>query len=459
MLFVSVKEGLLLKKLGERKTLYKRKPVRKDMGYLSIKEALRKGEGKVSVRGWVYRERGSNKFKFIVLRDSSEIIQCLFKREDFEKRWKEIDKLQVETSLEIKGKLKPDQRAPTNYEILVEDYKVVGKSTKFPLTKDQSPEFLLANRHLSLRSRKLTAVFKIKSTVMRAFREYYYKKGYYECPLPILQPNSCEGGATLFEVNYYGKKTYLSQSWQLYAEAAIFSLERIFMIAPAFRAEKSKTSRHLSEFWMAEVETAWQRFPELLDDIEACIEYLVKEVLKKNREELLFLNRDLRKLKKVRKPFPRLTYSEVLDFLREKEKLNIPWGKDLRTIEEDKLSQYFDKPIIVTHYPVEIMAFYKPSDPQDPRTALCCDVIAPEGYGEIVGGSERETKIEKLKERLKKEGEKIENYQWYFDLRKYGSVPHSGYGLGLERVVAWLAGLDNIKEAIVFPRTMLRWKP
>jgi len=429
------------------------------MKYLSIEEAMEKGKGKVAVRGWVYRERGSNKFKFIVLRDSSDIIQCVLKKEDFKDKWNEIDKIQVEYAIEITGEIKADKRAPTGYEIQVKDFKVNGESDKFPITKDQSAEFLLDNRHLSIRNRKLAAALKVKSMVMKAFRDYCFKKGYQECPMPILQPNPCEGGATLFEVKYYKDKTYLAQSWQLYAEAVIFSLEKIFTISPAFRAERSKTSRHLAEFWMAEMETAWMRFPELLDDVEACIEYIVQEVVKVNKKELVLLGQDIKKLRKVKRPFPRMTYTEVLKFLKKKEKLEISWGKDLRTIEEDKLSKHFDKPVIVTNYPKEIMAFYKPEDPQDPKTALCFDMIAPEGYGEIVGGSERETKVEKLIEGLKREGEKVENYEWYLELRKYGSVPHAGYGIGVERVAAWLCGLENIKDAVPFPRTMLRWKP
>ncbi len=429
------------------------------MKFISVQEAIDKGKGKVSVRGWVYRERGSNKFKFLVLRDSSNIIQCILKKESFEDKWDEIDKIRVETSIEIIGDIKADKRAPTGYEIEVKEYDVVGESDKFPITKDQSPEFLLDMRHLSVRNRKIAAILKVKSTVMKAFRDFYFKKNYSECPMPILQPNACEGGATLFEVKYYKEKTYLSQSWQLYAESVIFSLEKIFTIAPAFRAERSKTSRHLSEFWMAEVETAWMKLPEMLDDIEACVEYIVQQVVKDNEVELKLLGQDISKLKKIKKPFPRMTYTEVLKFLKKKDKMDVAWGKDLRTIEEDKLSKHFDKPIIITNYPKEVMAFYKPSDPADPKTALCVDVIAPEGYGEIIGGSQRETNIKKLIEGLKKEGEKIENYDWYLDLRKYGSVPHSGYGLGVERVVAWLCGIDNIKDTMPFPRTMLRWKP
>jgi asparaginyl-tRNA synthetase len=278
-------------------------------------------------------------------------------------------------------------------------------------------------------------------------------------PPPILQPTMCEGGSTLFEVKYYTDKMYLSQSWQLYGEAAIFALEKLICLSPCFRAEKSKTSRHLSEFIMAEMEAAWFELPQLLDSIEQCVLYIVKKVINDNEAELKFLGQDVEKLKKIEAPLPRITYTEVLKSLKEKEGMDIEWGKDLRTIEEDKLMNSFTKPVIVTHYPKEIMAFYKPEDPKEPKTALCVDVIAPEGYGEIVGGSERSTNIEQMQADLIKQGENPKKYDWYFDLRRYGSVPHSGYGLGIERVVAWLCKLDNIKDAIPFPRTMLRKFP
>ena len=251
----------------------------------------------------------------------------------------------------------------------------------------------------------------------------------------------------------------MTQSWQLYAEAGIYGLEKLFTISPCFRAEKSKTSRHLSEFWMAEMETAWMQLPQLIDSVEGCIAFIVKEVVEKNEEDLKLLGQDVDKLRKITMPFPRITYKDALKLLKEKEKVDVTFGKDLRTVEEDLIVKHFDKPVIVTNYPKAIMAFYKPADPKDPETALCLDVLAPEGYGEIVGGSQRDTDIASLKKALVNMGEKPENYEWYFDTRRYGSVPHSGYGLGVERVVAWLCHLDNIKDAIPFPRTMLRWKP
>ncbi len=430
------------------------------MDFISIQEALKKGNGKVVLRGWVYRERGSNALKFVVLRDASNIIQCVFEKTKFtEAEWKQIDKISVESSLKVQGEIKRDERAPTGYELHVEKFEVVQLAEKFPITKDQSTEFLLDVRHLAIRSRKLTAIMKIRSTVFGAIHEFFRSKGYHEMEPPIFTPNACEGGSTLFEVKYYKDKVYLTQSWQLYAEAAIFALEKIYCISPCFRSEKSKTTRHLSEFWMAEVETAWMEFPGLQKQAEDLISHIVKKVLETNHEELKILERDVKNLEKVKPPFPRITYTEALKLLKEKENIEIPWGKDLRTTEEDLIMNHFDKPVIVTNYPKEIMAFYKPRDPKDPKTALCMDVLAPEGYGEIIGGSQRDTNIEELKKALKKEGEKIESYQWYLDTRRYGSVPHSGFGLGVERIVSWICGLDNIKDAIPFPRTMLRFRP
>jgi len=428
--------------------------------FISIEEAIKKGKGKVNIRGWVYRERKQKDMVFLVIRDSTNIIQCIVKQDKVSKKeWEDANKLLIESSLEIEGELREDKRAPTNYEIQVSKINVIQFADVFPIKKDQSPEFLMDNRHLWIRSRKLSAVMKIRSTVMKAFRDYYYNNGFYEMAPPIFTPTACEGGATLFEVKYFDKKAYLTQSWQLYAEAAIFALEKIFCISPCFRAERSKTSRHLAEFWMAEMEAAWYDLDKLIQSGEECVAYIVQRVVKENEAELILLGQDINKLKKIKAPFPRLKYSEVLKILKEKEKVNIPFGKDLRTIEEDLIMKHFDKPLIVTHYPKEIMAFYKQSDPKNPKEALCFDMLAPEGYGEIIGGSQRDTDINELKKWLKKGGEKIETYEWYFDTRKYGSVPHAGYGLGIERVVAWLCKLDNIKDAIPFPRTMLRYTP
>ena len=431
--------------------------------YISISEAMEKGKGKVAVRGWVSRERGSNEFKFVVLRDSTNIIQCVLKKDKLKKQWSEIDKLQVEVSLEIEGEIKEDKRAPTGFEIDVDKVSIVGLSDKFPINKDLNEELLGDRRHLWLRSRKMTSIMKIRDTVLDAMREHWHKKGFYEYHSPSILGMQAEGGSTLFKVDYFGKPMYLSQTWQLHAEAGIFALEKIFTIQPSFRAEKSKTSRHLTEYWHAEMETAWEDFEYLQDDAEQLIKHVVSRVLEKRKAELEILGRDWKKLEPtLKKKFPRITYDDALKLLKEKKKINIPWGKDLRTIEEDKLSEMYDTPILVRQYPKVVKAFYMKEVPKRPKgkeVVYGFDMIAPEGYGELVGGSQREESIEKLKENLKEQGEDPDKYEFYFDTRKYGSVPHGGFGMGVERVISWICGLETIKDAIAFPRTMNRFSP
>ncbi len=437
-----------------------------EKNYIKIADALKQGEGKVNIRGWVYRERKSNAFVFIVLRDESDIIQCVINKERVnEKLFEEASKLTIESSIMFTGELKKEPRAPGGYELLISEMEVVQIAEPFPITKDFSPEFLLDKRHLWIRSRKLNAVLKIRHTVVGAIHEFFRGRGYYEFDAPVFQPNACEGGSTLFEVKYFNDKVYLSQSWQLYAEAAIFSLGKIYNMGPTFRSEKSKTSRHLAEFWMAEMEGAWMNLEECSEVGKDEVRFIIKKVLENNRKELEILGRDIKKLEiYAEKPYPTITYTEVLKILKEKCNIETEWGKDLRTVEEEEVMKHFDTPVVVIDYPKEIMAFYKqrrlpkPNDtPGD--VALCFDMLAPEGYGEIIGGSQRDTNIEELEKYLKLQGEKPEHYDWYLDLRRYGSVPHSGYGLGVERVVSWICGLDNIKDAIPFPRTMLRKTP
>lgn len=428
--------------------------------FISIKEAIKKSRGKVAIRGWIYRERGSNEFKFLVLRDSSDIIQCVLKREKFKKQWNEIDKLQIESSVEIIGKIKKEKRAPTGHEIQVDKINIVGKSYEFPIQKGLNEELLSDRRHLWIRSRKMNAIMKIRDTLFWAMREHWRKKGFYEYHSPSFVSSQCEGGSTLFKVDYFGKDLFLSQSWQLHAEPAIFSLEKIFTIQPSFRAEKSKTSRHLTEYWHAEMEVAWEDFNYLQEDAEELIKYAVKKILEKHKKELKILGRDIKKLNPVlEKKFPRLTYDKALKILKDKKGMKVFWGKDLRTIEEDKLSELYDTPIIITNYPKNVKAFYMKEDPKNPKTVLGFDMVAPEGYGELIGASEREERVEKLKQNLKEHGEKFENYEFYFDTRRHGSVPHGGYGLGVERVLSWICGLSTIKDAIAFPRTMTRTHP
>jgi len=431
------------------------------MDFISIKEAMKKEKGEVAVRGWVYRERKSNKFAFIVLRDSTEIIQCIVEKDKVsEDVWNDAEEITVESSCEIVGIIREEKRAPTGYEISIKDLKVVDIAEPFPITKDKSPEFLLDKRHLWLRSRYMASIMKIRSTVFDAIREYFKSNGFYEHHSPSFTAVQCEGGSTLFKVDYFGKPVYLTQTWQLYAEPMIFALEKVFTIAPSFRAEKSKTSRHLTEYWHAEMEVAWCSFDEMLDYGEELIKHVVKRVLADNAEELKILKRDVSKLEPtLKKRFPRITYDEALKLLKEKFNMHIKWGKDLRTIEEDKLTSLFDIPIIVTRYPKIVKAFYMKEDVKNPDVVLGSDFLLPEGHGEVIGGSEREPDLEKIKDRLKEQGEDVSKYEFYLDTRRYGSVPHSGFGLGVERLISWICGLDNIKDAIAFPRTILRWTP
>ena len=431
--------------------------------WTKIEEILsgNKKDKEVHLRGWIYRTRSSGNIVFITMRDATGILQATVKKGNLpDSEFEDGKKALIESSIELTGKVKEDKRAPGGYELQVTKLNVINFAEPFPIVKDQSPEFLLDQRHLWLRSRKLASILKIRSTVVGAIHTFFRDRGFYEFDAPVLQPNQCEGGSTLFEVKYYNDKTYLSQSWQLYAEAGIFSLEKIYNMGPTFRAEKSKTSRHLSEFWMAEMEAAWMDLHDIVEIGKDEIRFILKQILKNNKNELEILEQDCKKLKQISESeFPTITYTEAINILNEKEGMNIKWGKDLRTLEENKLADYFNTPVAVTNYPVEIMAFYKPRDPKDPKTALCFDMIAPEGYGEIIGGSQRSLDVEDMKKRLKAMGEPVENYKWYFDLRRFGSVPHAGYGLGVERVVAWICGIDNIKDTIPFPRTLLRFRP
>ena len=429
--------------------------------YISIQQAMNRESGEVSIRGWVHRERGSNKLKFIQLRDSTNVIQCIFERNNFENKWEDIDKLQVEASMTITGEIKKDERAPSGYEIQVKNFEVVGLSDSYPITKDQSIEFLADNRHLWLRSRKMIAILKIRSTVIGAIHEYFRNQGFHEYQSPIFQSVQCEGGSELFEVKYFDKKdVFLGQTWQLYAEPAIFALENIYTISPSFRAEKSKTSRHLTEYWHAEMEMAWCDFDDILKHGEQMIKHVVKKVLSENEKDLELLKRDLSKLQPtIEKDFVRMTYDEALKILKEKCNMEVEWGKDLRTLEEEKLMGLYDVPVIVTHYPKKVKAFYMMEDPENSDVVQGVDFLAPEGHGEMIGGSQREHNIEEIKRRLTEQGEKPEEYEFYLDTRRYGSVPHGGFGLGVERLIKWICGLESIKDCIPFPRTMERYKP
>ena len=429
--------------------------------FISVKDAIAQGKGEVKIRGWCYRARGSNALRFIVLRDATEIIQCVVEKENVsEESWDDAQKIDIEASLELTGEIVEDKRAPTGYEVKVKEITMIGESVGWPIQKDQSTELLADLKHLWLRSRYMTSILKIRSTYVQAREEFFEKEGFFRFDSPILQPMQSEGGSTVFEVKFYDRKTYLAQTWQLYGEAAIFALEKVYDTAPTFRAEKSKTSRHLSEFWMLEMEAAWMDLHTVSEFAKKEIKYCLKKVLDKHQEELKILGRDIEKLKvAAEKEWPTIKYRDALKILKEKEGLDVPFGKDLRTVEEEKLMDHFDTPVVVTHYPVEIMAFYKPRDPKNPTTALGFDMLGPEENHELIGGSVRDTNLDELKKSLKAKGEKLEDYEYYFDIHSYGAVPHGGYGLGTERLIKWICGLETIKDAIGFPRTMTRWKP
>ncbi len=426
------------------------------MKFMPIEEALKKKSGKVAIRGWIYRIRKMKDKSFIVMRDSSDIIQCVLKTP---KLVKDADDLLIESSLELEGTLNKDKRSPGGYELNISKMNIIHKADDFPIGKDQSPEFLLDQRHLYIRSRKMTAIMKIRSTVTGALHEYFRGKDFYEFQSPIIIPGGAEEGPTMFEIKYFDRQMFLAQTWQLYAEAAMFGLEKIYCIAPSFRAEKSKTSRHLTEYWHTEMEVAWCDLSQLMDYAEEMVKFVLGKVLKKNKKELELLGRDVKKLEpSLKKKFPRITYDEALKKL-EKNGMKVAWGKDLRTLEEEKLMELYDTVVFVTHYPKEAMAFYKPKDPKNPKVSLCFDALGPEGVGELIGGSERDTNIKELVGSLEKLNENIEDYKYYLDTRKYGSVPHAGFGLGTERLIRWICGLDSIKDAIGFPRTIQRTQP
>lgn len=429
------------------------------MNFISIQDAINKGSGIVALRGWCYRERKSNKLAFIVLRDHSNIIQCVIDKETVApKIWDDANSVCIETSLCIEGEIFADKRAPTGFEVRVKNLEVIHLAERYPITKDQSTEFLLDQRHLWIRSRELTNVWKVKAAILAACREFFAKNKYYETTPPIITGSSCEGGSTLFELKYFDEKAYLSQSAQLYLEALIFSLEKVWALTPSFRAEPSKTSRHLTEYWHLEAEAAWLDFESLLKLEEELISHICQTVAQRCQNELKILGRNPDDLLKIKPPFPSITYDVALKIL-EKDGMKIPWGKDLRTEEEEQLMRHYDMPLLVTRYPKKIKAFYMKDDPVNEKVVLCCDVLAPEGYGEIIGSSERETDLEIIKKKLIAQGEAPEHYAWYLDLRRFGSVPHAGFGLGVERIVRWLCKLETIRDAIPFPRTIKRKYP
>jgi asparaginyl-tRNA synthetase len=425
-----------------------------------IKDIAKYAGKTITIMGWLANKRSSGKLHFLQVRDGSGIIQCvMFKGDVSEEAFETADKLSQETSIVVIGEVKEDKRSTLGYEIGIKELKIVGESKDYPISnKDHGVAFLMDNRHLWLRSSRQVAILKIRDEIIFAIREFFRKEGFISMDAPIFTPNACEGTSNLFETNYFDSKAYLTQSGQLYGEAGAMALGKVYVFGPTFRAEKSKTRRHLTEFWMVEPEMAYHDLEMDMEVAENFISYVVQQVVKNRKEELKILERDISKLEAIVPPFPRITYTEAIEILKKKGNPT-KWGEDLGADEETIISNEFDKPVIIHRYPAAIKSFYMKRDANDDKLALGMDIIGPEGAGEIVGGSERETDYDKLVERIKEHKLSMEAFEWYLDLRKYGTVPHAGFGLGLERTVGWICGLPHVRETIPFPRLMDRIKP
>jgi asparaginyl-tRNA synthetase len=415
----------------------------------------------VTLRGWVYNWRKKGKLRFIILRDGFGYLQCVvFQPEVTEGVWETAVALTQESSLEISGRVRADERAPGGFELQVTDIVAVQICPEWPLgKKDHGPDFLLGNRHLWLRSKRQHAMMRVRSELEFAIRDFFYQRSYTLIDSPILTPAACEGTSTLFETDYFGDRAFLSQSGQLYLEPAAAALGRVYCFGPTFRAEKSKTRRHLTEFWMVEPEVAWMRFDGLLELIEEFLSELTARILDRCRDDLDRLERDVSKLEPAtRRPYPRIDYAEAVARLQQAG-VEIQPGDDFGGDDETTLANLYDRPLLVTRYPAAIKAFYMQPDPSDPTRALAVDALAPEGYGEIIGGSERADSLELLERRIAEHDLPREAFEWYLDVRRYGSFPHSGFGMGIERCVAWLTGVHHLREAIPYPRTLNRIYP
>jgi asparaginyl-tRNA synthetase len=430
-------------------------------GFNTTKEILKLSEGdKTRVRGWIYRKRDLADNIFIVIRDSEGIIQTVLPRKNASQDLVSLaEKSTIESSVVIEGVVKNDERAPGGKEVQIEKLSIIGLADDFPIKGGESIDYLLDIRHLWLRSRKLTSIMKIRQSVLDGMREYFKKNNWWEVNPPILTQSAVEGGATLFEVNFFNKKAYLSQSAQFYLEVMIFSLEKVWAITPSFRAEKSRTRRHLYEYYHLEGEAAWMDMKDMMSHVEGLVKSAIKKVLEDRLEDLEIVKRDTNILdNSLKSSFPAITYDEAILKLKNKG-INIKWGDDIGADEEKILTEYFDTPFFLTMFPKHLKSFYMKIDDNRPDVVLGFDLEAPEGYGEVVGGSQREDSYEKLYKRIVEEGYNPSDYQWYLDLRKYGTVPHSGYGLGVDRLVTWIAGLDHIRDSIPFPRFRERIYP
>ncbi len=425
-----------------------------------VDEVHRHAGSEVTLAGWLYHRRSSGKLHFLLVRDGTGTIQCVVAVKDVAPEvFERAGRCPQESSVEVTGSVHADARSPLGFELAVRDFRILQEAHDYPITpKEHGPAFLLDHRHLWLRSSRQHAIMRVRSSVVRACRDYFDGRGFTLLDAPIFTPAACEGTTTLFAVDYFGTPAYLTQSGQLYMEAGAMAFGKVYCFGPTFRAEKSKTRRHLTEFWMIEPEVA---FADLDADMSLAEDFLVEvvgRVVEERRAELAVLERDTAPLERVQKPFPRLAYEEALALLAAKGK-PVAFGDDFGGDEETVLSEHFDRPVLVHRYPVACKAFYMKPDPADPRVALCVDVLAPEGYGEIIGGGQREDDLGALETRIREHGLPAEAFAWYLDLRRYGSVPHAGFGMGIERMVAWLCGLHHVRETIPFPRMLERLTP
>jgi asparaginyl-tRNA synthetase len=429
-----------------------------------------KHEGQtVTIRGWLYNLRESGKLLFPIFRDGTGTIQGVLPKNAVSPAvFDAVKNLTQESSVVVEGKVRADKRAPGGYELDVSNVQVlqkVAESDPYPISlKDHGVDFLMEHRHLWIRSPRQAAILRLRAEIIKAARDFFDERGFTLTDPPIITPAACEGTTTLFPVDYFEDQAYLTQSGQLYIEATAMALGKVYSFGPTFRAEKSKTRRHLTEFWMVEPEVAYATLDDLMDLAEGLISFVVKRSLEKRRADLQTIGRDVSRLEKIHAPFPRIPYDEAVKMLQEGHakgelETKFEWGGDLGSPDETYLSSKFDKPVMIHRYPAAVKAFYMEPDPQRPELALCVDVLAPEGYGEIIGGSQRTASYDLLLKRIREHNLPEEAFKWYLDLRKYGSVPHAGFGMGIERAVAWIGGLEHVRETIPFPRMLYRLYP
>jgi len=414
----------------------------------------------VTLKGWLYNRRSSGKIHFLQVRDGTGVIQAVVSKGDVSGEVFDLsDRLTRESSIVVQGTVREDPRSPLGYEIGVTDLEVIQIAEDFPIApKEHGVGFLMDHRHLWIRSVRQNAIIRIRQEIIRGVRDFFDSRGFVLIDAPIFTPAACEGTTTLFETQYFDDKAYLTQSGQLYNEAAAMAFGRVYCFGPTFRAERSKTRRHLMEFWMVEPEVAYAELDEIMELAEDFVMSIIERVLEERMGELKTLERDVSKLERIKKPFPRITYDEAIGIVRDRG-LSLQWGEDFGGDEETELSDAFERPVMIHRYPIQCKAFYMKGDPEDDRLALCVDMIAPEGYGEIIGGGQREDNLETLEQRMEEHSLPRESFGWYLDLRKYGTVPHSGFGLGIERSIAWICGLDHVRETIPFPRMLYRLYP